>query len=299
VLRAFDREKGELPPPPPSAQNAQPGLLSLLTRHSREPAGEALGIIWEGANALFAKPPTAYGMTGLERVVPGPMSPLTRLYEAALRLLDTPRFALFHRRTNDKLDLGVALLNAPAAILSGDAREDSRELRWMLGRALSSVLSENSLALGLPPDEARSLWQGIVAAFGPPGRAALEKKHAQLAETLWQTLSPRAQRRLKDLLGQGDPASFEVVIDHALQSGRRVGMFLTGDFGHAARTVVAEAGKDPAELAREGGLVKLCKEVAPLADLYRLALRPEYADARWHVPTPAAQRLAAGKLPPV
>jgi hypothetical protein len=243
-------------------------------------------------------------MTGLERVVPGPTSPLTRLYEAALRLLDTPRFALFHRRVAaagagaDKLELTVALLNPPAAILEGDAREDSRELRWTLGRALSSVLSQNALALGLPADEALAVWQGIVAAFGPPGRSA-DKKHAQLAETLWQTLSPRAQRRLKELLGAGEPAMFDLLVDRAVQSGRRVGMFLTGDFAHAARTVVAETGNDPAELARAGGLAKLCGELPALADLYRLALRPEYADARWHVPTPAAQRLAAGKLPPV
>lgn len=302
VLRAFDAERGELPPPPLSAQNGQPGILSLLTRHSHEPAGQALGVIWEGAAPLFAKPPTAYGMSGLERVVPGPMSPLTRLYEAALRLLDTPRFALFHRRgpkEGEKLELTVALLNAPSAIVSGEAREDSRELRWMLGRALSAVLSENALALGLPADEAQSLWQVVVAAFGPPGRAALEKKHAQLAETLWQTLAPRAQRRLKELLAQGEPAPFEVVVDRALQSGRRVGMFLTGDFAHAARTVVIENGKDPIMLGKPGGLVSLCREIPALADLYRLALRPEYADARWHVPTPAAQRLAAGKLPPV
>ena len=36
-----------------------------------------------------------------------------------------------------------------------------------------------------------------------------------------------------------------------------------------------------------------------LADLLRLAVRPEYADARWHLPTQAAQRLASGKLRPV
>ena len=46
-------------------------------------------------------------------------------------------------------------------------------------------------------------------------------------------------------------------------------------------------------------LAVACEEIAALADLYRLALRPEYADARWHVPTPAAQRLSQGKLPPV
>ena len=46
-----------LAPPPLSAQQTQPGMLTLLTRHSREVAGEAFGVVWEGATGLFAKPP--------------------------------------------------------------------------------------------------------------------------------------------------------------------------------------------------------------------------------------------------
>jgi hypothetical protein len=79
-------------------------------------------------------------------------------------------------------------------------------------------------------------------------------------------------------------------------------MFLTGDFAHAARTVVGEhAALDAAELSRPGGLANLCEELPSLADLYRLAVRPEYADARWHVPTPQSSRFpfTAGGLPPV
>ena len=37
----------------------QPGLFLLLTKHSREPAGEAYAATWEGAQSLFAKPPAA------------------------------------------------------------------------------------------------------------------------------------------------------------------------------------------------------------------------------------------------
>jgi hypothetical protein len=236
-------------------------------------------------------------MTGLERVVPGSMSSLSRLYEVALRLLDTPRFSLFQRRANDlPPSLTVALLANPSAILSGDAREDSTSVRWLMGEALSAVLAQNALPLGLPREEAEALFDVLVAAFGPPGRA-IARSSAHLAEMLWQTLAPRAQRRLQELLGTGDPTPFELVVERAKQSGRRVGMFLTGDFAHAATTVVEEHGLDPAVLREAGGLTRLCKDLPALADLYRLALRPEYADARWHVPAPSSPRYGTGRVP--
>jgi hypothetical protein len=165
------------------------------------------------------------------------------------------------------------------------------------------VLPQNALPLGLPEKEARLLWDVLLGAFGPPGRAKMDRSHANLSEMLWQTLSPRAQRRLKELLGNDDPTPFELVIERANQSGRRVGMFLTGDFAHAARTVVAEhPALDPAQLAEPGGLAKLCAALPSLADLLRLAVRPEYADARWHVPSPQSSRFpfaGPGGLPPV
>jgi tetratricopeptide (TPR) repeat protein/type II secretory pathway pseudopilin PulG len=316
VLRAFDKAAGPLPPPPLSAQNAQPGILTLLTRHSHEPAGEAFGIVWEGATAVFAKTPAAAGMTGLERVVPGPTSALSRLYEVALRLLDTPRFALFQKRASSlgkprqgelpfeeegqPLSVTTALLTTPAAIISGDTREDTNDLRWVLGHALSCVLPQNALVLGLGEAEARALWGVILGAFGPPGLVTIDRKDAQLADMLWQTLAPRTQRRLKELLANSDATSFELVRERAKQSGRRIGMFLTGDFAHAARKVLEDFPQaNAAELERPGGLERLCAQLPSLADLLRLAVRPEYADARWHLPTPASQRLASGRLPPV
>jgi len=63
--------------------------------------------------------------------------------------------------------------------------------------------------------------------------------------------------------------------------------------------VVAEAGGDIDDLKRPEGLARQCKRLPALADLYRLAVRPEYADARWHVPTPASLRLSTGRLPKV
>ena len=317
VLRAFDPAAGPLPPPPLTAQNAQPGILTLLTRHSREPAGESFGATWEGAQAIFAKSPAAAGMTtGVERVVAGGATALSRLYEVALRLLDPPRFTLFHKRliglgkpaqgevplseTGAPLATTVALLNTPAAVLTGDASEDTSELRWIIGGALASVLPQNALMFGLPEADGRSLWNVLLGAFGPPGIITVERKDAQLADMLWQTLAPRTQRRLKELLATAEATPFELVLERAKQSGRRVGLFLTGDFGHAVRRTLLDFPQtDTRDLETPGGLERLCRQLPALADLLRLAVRPEYADARWHLPTQAAQRLASGKLRPV
>lgn len=284
-----------LPAPVLSAQNAQPGIMTLLTRHSREAGGEALGVVWEGAQTLFAKPPTTYGMTGTERVIPGPMSSLSRLLEVVVRLLDTPRFSLYHRRSDKPPTTSVALLASPAAILDGAGNEDSMDLRWALGHALASVLPQNVLVLGLVDTEAHALWQVLLGAFGPPEHATVAREHAALAELLWQTLPPRAQRRLKELLADAGETPYALVSERAKQSGRRVGMFLTGDFAHAARTVVGEhRPREVGDIGQPGGLARLCVELPALADLFRLAIRPEYADARWHTPTTPVSRLPPG-----
>jgi len=308
VLRAFDAQRGPLAPPPLSAQNVQPGMLPLLTRHSLEASGEVFQHVWEGAPLLFAKSPQTYGMATLERIVPGPTTTLSRLFEASLRLLDTPRFSLLHRRASGPLQLTVALVAPPAAILVGDAKEDSRDVRWMLGQAIACVLPQNLLPSGLSQLDSRMLWEVLATAFGPEGasaemRARPQPAHARLAENLWQTLPPKSQRRLKELLVNIAQTPLELALERSRQSGRRIGMFLTGDFAHAARALVGEYPLvDAADLERPGGLERLCAELPALADLFRLALRPEYADARWHVPPPMSQRFPfnnPGGLTPV
>jgi hypothetical protein len=70
-------------------------------------------------------------------------------------------------------------------------------------------------------------------------------------------------------------------------------LFLAGDFACAARSLLGESsyGADtPLSLANLRGL---CATVPALADLLTLAVRSEYADARWHSAAFASQRRAA------
>ncbi len=294
VLRAFDRaEAADSAPvaiPPLGIQNAQPGMFSWLTSHSNAPAGEALREVWDGARVLLAKPPSAYRMTGLERVSPGPSGTLSRLSEVARRLLATPRFDLFHRRADHPLALRVALLQHPSAIVEGRADDDSATLRWTLGHALAMSVPQIALTLGVPSGEARRTWETLLAAFGPKGCVKLDRADPQLAEFLWQTLPPRAQKRIADLLLVDSPA-FDTVVERAVLSSHRLGLFLGGDFDAAARAVLAEHPElDQTCLDRPGGLASLCHSLPVLTDLYRFAVTPEYADARWYAPSAVSLR---------
>ncbi|MGH7296892.1 MAG: hypothetical protein ACRELB_18275, partial [Polyangiaceae bacterium] len=236
VLRAFDPGAGPLPPPPLAQQPEVPGVLAVLVRPATDASGEALSLVWEGAMQLFARDPASYGITGVERVVPGPTSAIARLYDAAMRVLESPRIPLFvSRGTAGTPAAHVAVLMPPSVILAGDVREETTELRMALGRGMSAALPPNVLRLGLPPVEGRALVDAVRAAFGPPdiGRR-VDARAARLAESFWQIIPARTQRRLQELLGAAEVAEYEVLVARAHQSGRRVGMFLGGDFAVAA-----------------------------------------------------------------
>jgi hypothetical protein len=292
VLRAFDPGAGPLPPPPLSALPEQPGILALLARPSMDAAGEALSLVWEGAMQLFLRDAASYRITGVERVVPGPSSAIARLYEVAMRMLDAPRIPLFVPRTSTGAPVAhVALLSPPSVILAGDVREETAELRFVLGRGMSAALGHNALRLGLPPAEGRALVEAIRAAFGSPdlGRR-VESRAARLAESFWQIVPARTQRRLQELMGSITVPEYEELVSRAHQSGRRVGMFLAGDFSVATRALLVEAGSRVEEAPSLASLRALCEQVPALADLLRLAVSPEYASARWQVVAPNSPR---------
>jgi tetratricopeptide (TPR) repeat protein len=297
VLRAFDPGAGPLPPPPLSTQPEQPGIFALLTRPSRDASGEALASLWEGATHLFARDPSVYGVTGLDRVVPGPTSVVARLYEMALRLLDVPRIPLYLMPSEAPPSAQVALLTSPSVLLAGGVHEDTSGLRFALGWGLSGALSHNVLRLAVSPGEGMGLVEAMRAAFGPPEIGRRVDAHAaRLAQSFWQTVPARTQRRLQELLGGGTFPDYADLIARSHHSGRRVGLFLAGDFAWAAHQLVAETAKGRAPLSLES-LRSLCDELPDLGDLLRLAVSPEYAEARWHVVAPSSQRgmLSSGR----
>ena len=131
-------------------------------------------------------------------------------------------------------------------------------------------------------------------AFGPPelGRQ-VEARAARLAESFWQIIPARGQRRLQELLRASMSVDHTELVENGLQSGRRVGMFLAGDFGWAAQALMAESSLRGGEPLSIENLRETCAMVPALADLLCLAVRSEYADARWHTVATAPRRTAS------
>ncbi len=290
VLRAFDPAAGPLEPPPLSAQAEQPGILQLLVKHSNEPAGIAMGLLWESAGSVLLRTLLAPAVGVLERVVPGPSSQLGRILELSIRLLDIPRTPVFWARRTERAEppvYRVTLGSPPAGVVGGSSQEDTAALRFALGQALAGAAPHNALLLA--PEEPRVLWDALLRAFGPEDAAASPIAASKpLVELLWQTVPGRVQKRLKELLEQEGKVPFDLVRERARQSGRRVGLFLSGDFAHAAQATLADFGETSAPSVE--ALVEACRRVPSLADLYRLAIRPEYADARWTLSAPMRAR---------
>jgi hypothetical protein len=136
--------------------------------------------------------------------------------------------------------------------------------------------------------------RALLSAFGPPGAEnaprSLDAATVRLAESFWQLIPPRAQRRLQEVLAAAALPDYDQLVEAAHQSGRRVGLFLAGDFGTAARALLGEVGARADLVTQPGGLLRYCHEIPALADLLRLAVSPEYAQARWHPVAPTTQR---------
>lgn len=287
VARAFDRGAGPLPPPPLFAQSEQPGILALLARVPDQQALEALACLWESANSVFSRDPHA--LQG-QRVEPDGTTPIARVYEVAVRLLDAPKIPLYVRQTSGALTASVALLSPPAATISGEVRGETPELDFVLGAALASALPTNVLALGLAEALGKMTWRAVLGAFGAPeyGRQ-LDARSGRLAERFWQAVPAKSQRRLQEILRSSPRTTYEGVVAAARQSARRVGMFVAGDFATAVGDAVKDQLVSAQALVDQDGLDGLCARVPDVADLFRLAVSPEYADARWNQP-PASMK---------
>ncbi len=298
--QALDHVAGVLDPvatpvvaPPLAAQVTLPGFLAFLTRATNDRVAQALALVWEDGHAAWGKD-AAGALQGAQPAATTNAS-VARIYETAIGLLGLPRVPLFVRAADELPTAGVSLTWPPAAVLTGRLREDTPELRFGLGEALALTLSTNILTLGLPPAEARNAFRAVMGAFGPPESSrAMNKESGRLAEALWHMLPPRTQRRLQSLLAPVHSSDFESAPGRAWQSAHRIGMFLAGDLKAAVAAVLAATARaDGAEAPPPYGAdwMALCHENSAVADLFQLAVSPEYAEARWQLPPPLSTRV--------
>jgi hypothetical protein len=284
VLTLAEPERGAPPEAPPLADlPEQPDAVrTMLFREVSSPVLEALSLVWEGAEHIFRRDTSAYGLTGMERVPPTAPAPIARVYAAAARSLGLGRTPLFQRRSAGTITVNLALLSPPALVVSGDVREESPELRFHIGAMLAAALPQFALLFGAPESQTRSVLRGLVFAFGPPRPtpASLGPVLA-LAELLWESIPGRLQRRLRELCDDPNGLDYDSAMMQARVAVRRAGLYVSGDYHASFNEIALDEGLEPALAATPGGLYELCAKSPSLASLYRLAISPEYAETRW------------------
>jgi cellulose synthase operon protein C len=237
-------------------------------------------LVWEGAEHVFRRDPSTYGVTGLERVPAGAPTPLARCYAALARSLGLLRTPLFQRRSAGPVTVSLALLSPPAVILSGDVRQESPELRFHLGAMLAAATPQYALLFGSPESQGRAVLRGLSFAFGPP-RPGVTNPGAvlNLAEVLWESIPARLQRRLRELCDDPDSLDYDAALVAAKLAVRRAGFFAAGDLGASLRQIAAEEGY--ALDTAEQNMRTFVRDNPTARNLYSLALGAEYAHTRF------------------
>lgn len=281
VLAILVPGRQRIEPPPLADQVEQPDAVrAMLFRDSIGPVQEALAIVWEGAEHVFRRDASTYGVTGLERVPLTSASPLARVYAGAARALALTRTPLFQRRTSGAITVNLALLSPPAVILSGDVRHDTPELRFHLGAMLAASIPQYALLFGSPESQARAVLKGLGFAFGPP-RQTKSGGVLNLAEVLWESIPARFQRRLRELCDRPEQLDYDAALAASRVAVRRAGLFVAGDLSVALNEAAADDGVTREELRTPNALAELSRSAPSLRSLLTLALSPEYAETRW------------------
>ena len=281
VLAILVPGRPRIEPPPLAEQVEQPDAVrAMLFRDSIGPVQEALAIVWEGAEHVFRRDASTYGVTGMERVPLGSSTPLARVYSGAARALALTRTPLFQRRGAGPITVNLALLSPPAVILSGDVRQDTPELRFHLGAMLAASIPQYALLFGSPESQARAVLKGLGFAFGPP-RQTKSGGVLNLAEVLWESVPARFQRRLRELCDRPEQLDYDGALSASRIAVRRAGLFVAGDLSVALNESAADDGVTREQLRSPNALAELSRSAPSLRSLLTLALSPEYAETRW------------------
>ena len=283
VLSLLDPGQGLVNPPPLLEQVEQPDFVRpMLFRESAGAVHEVLALLWEGAEHVFRRDPSTYGVTGLERVSFAARTPLARAYAGIARALGLTKTPLFQRRSAGPITVSLALLSPPAVVLSGEVRHETPELCFHLGAMLAGTVPRHALLFGSPESQARAVLKGLGFAFGPPRENAGHLGAVMnLAEVLWESIPARYQRRLRELCDDPETLDYDAAFQAARMSVRRAGLFASGDLGVALRETGLEDGAPQGFLDSPDAIQRFCAVNAAAQSLLNLALSPEYARTRW------------------
>ncbi len=260
-------------------------LRAVLFRGAETSTGEALEMVWEGAERTFRREPSEYGVTGLERVVVGTPTALARSFGEASWHLGMSRTPLFHRRGPRSMSGAVALTNPISIVVEGDTGNDERRIAYHVGAWCAAAFPQHALLFGLSPTRAQTLVVALGLAFGPPKRQSSRSlgDSLRLAEMLWESIRATGQRRLRELCEV--PLDYEQAMRAAQSVSRRAGLYVCADLRTALAEIASEESLDMSHLA-PGDWERLCQRYPSLLDILRFATSSEYADLRWRSARP-------------
>lgn len=268
-------------PPPIFHQTKIAGFARMLMDPSVNGGGEIFAALWGDARDLWVR---RYARPTVGRNSPLP-SHFLELVEASMTLLDCGRVQVEGTRGVSERGFDIRL-TGPSVVITGDLTHDTSDLRYLLGTALAAAHPMHVLAHGTPFDTFARIWKAVEIAFGD--RKADDDADARgVIAGLWEMVSSQNQRRIRAWLTAHPDVTPTRLAEEARQSGRRTGLFVAGDFGVVARLVAREHAVPESEADSAYGLEALCRDIPALTDLYRLALSPEYAEARWGTWSPA------------
>jgi hypothetical protein len=218
-------------------------------------------------------------------------SPLARSYFSVARLLGLAPTPLLQLPLSGESRVSVIMMGEPSVLVRGEPREDTPQLRYDLGAALSGTLPAYATINAATYEQIDDLFRAVHTAFGPPESSQTNfTSTARLAALLWESLPPRTQRLMTEWCKAGR-LTREMAVAAARRAARRAGLFASGTLGVALARVVAEEGIDASLLKGPEGLARLCARSPAASDLVRLACDPLYAHLRWR--TDGAQTGAA------
>lgn len=284
VAAAFDPQRASIEPPPLDQLTPQPESTSRLLFGSLDATvNEAVGLMWEAG--VMRREMSDYDFTGIDRVPPVATTPLGKVFAALSRLLDLGGVRLFHRaRTTGRLRSRVALVSPLAAIISGTVVDVTPTVRYTIGSALAAASPRLSLVEGVDERESRTLIAALLAGFGPitdGSMAESTQEQMRLAEDLWHLIPAGADRRLRAICDNAASVTYEVARTNARRARRRAGLFACGELVTAiAQTMQELELRTSRPLRGQGALRDVCSH-PEIADLFDLAILPEFAEVRW------------------
>ncbi|MDQ2645983.1 MAG: hypothetical protein M3020_19365, partial [Myxococcota bacterium] len=284
TLAVLDGAAERARPPPLSDIEDNPDTVrTLILRDLGSRALDAFALVWEGAEHVFRRDASTYGVTGLERVPPGSPTPLAKAYAAASRALGLSRTPLFQRRSAGSITVSLALLSPPAIVVSGDVRSETPELAFHLGAMLLGTLPQFVLLFGSSEAQARAVLAGLRFAFGPPQGGSSSGGIPSLAEILWESIPARLQRQLRELCDEPRALEYDGAMHLAGAATRRAGLFVCGDLGVALREVCIDEQIPVERLGHPDSLAELARSSSSIRSLLQMAVSLEYAETRWRV----------------